>query len=557
MRSRKKLGDILLAMGAISAADLQLAVAKAGPNQRLGDYLVANELVTQTEVAQALAEQFNVPFLALQSLTFQADAVSRISEQVARRYQVVPVKISDDVLTIAAADPLNILVVDDLTFMTGLKIELALMSKNDIERAIERVYIRGELALPRRIESIADLVSMQPAPVAAAQDISPIVRLVDTLISQAIADQASDIHIEPQRKELVIRYRIDGVLQEVNRLDKDVHAGLITRLKVLASMDISERRMPLDGSIRYQHDSGSLDLRLSTLPTVHGEKMVVRLFDPTSRLLSMADIGLSTGQQQIFKQLIDRPYGLILVCGPTGSGKTMTLQVMLQGLNDQTKNIVTIEDPVELESVGMNHVQVNPKIGLGFATVLRSVLRQDPDIIMVGETRDSETADIAVRSALTGHLVLTSLHTNDAPGAITRLIDMQVESFLVSSALGGIVAQRLVRRLCSHCARPITYAAQAPEIISLDPTIKTAVEAYEAVGCPRCRNSGYRGRIGIFELMPVNDELRELISSRASLSRLRQAALEAGMQPLVRDVLDKIRAGITSVAEVQRVTFQE
>lgn len=550
---RKKLGDILVSLGAISPAVLQKAVAEAGSSQRLGDYLVEKGLVTQKEVAQALAEQFNVPFLELQEITFEPEAVRRIPESVARRYQVVPVKVKGQALTIAAADPLNVIVVDDLSFMTGLNIEIALMSKNDIERAIERVYIRGEFVAQQRPE----VSEVAATALRAVDDESPLVRLVDNLINQAIADHASDIHIEPQRDSLRIRYRIDGVLQEVDQLDADVHAGLITRLKVMAGMDISERRLPLDGSIRYQHSRGVLDLRISTLPTVHGEKMVVRLFDPASRLLTMDDLGLSHTQQQTFLKLVARPYGLIIVCGPTGSGKTTTLQVMLQVLNDQTRNIITIEDPVELETSGMNHVQVNPKIGLGFAAVLRSVLRQDPDVIMVGETRDLETADIAVRAALTGHLVLTSLHTNDAPGAITRLLDMRVEPFMVASSLSGIVAQRLVRRLCRRCARPVVYEPHAPEIVALNLNLTEELAAFEPVGCSHCHNTGYRGRVAIFELMLVNDDLRELIAQRASLASLRQEAMRLGLRPLRFDGLDKVRQGLTSVAEVLRVTFQD
>ena len=550
---RKKLGDILVSLGAISPAVLQKAIAEAGSSQRLGDYLVEKGLVTQKEVAQALAEQFNVPFLELQEITFEPEAVRRIPESVARRYQVVPVKVKGQALTIAAADPLNVIVVDDLSFMTGLNIEIALMSKNDIERAIERVYIRGEFVAQQRPE----VSEVAATALRAVNDESPLVRLVDNLINQAIADHASDIHIEPQRDSLRIRYRIDGVLQEVDQLDADVHAGLITRLKVMAGMDISERRLPLDGSIRYQHSRGVLDLRISTLPTVHGEKMVVRLFDPASRLLTMDDLGLSHTQQQTFLKLVARPYGLIIVCGPTGSGKTTTLQVMLQVLNDQTRNIITIEDPVELETSGMNHVQVNPKIGLGFAAVLRSVLRQDPDVIMVGETRDLETADIAVRAALTGHLVLTSLHTNDAPGAITRLLDMRVEPFMVASSLSGIVAQRLVRRLCRRCARPVVYEPHAPEIVALNLNLTEELAAFEPVGCSHCHNTGYRGRVGIFELMLVNDDLRELIAQRASLASLRQEAMRLGLRPLRFDGLDKVRQGLTSVAEVLRVTFQD
>lgn len=550
---RKKLGDILVSLGAISPAVLQKAIAEAGSSQRLGDYLVEKGLVTQKEVAQALAEQFNVPFLELQEITFEPEAVRRIPESVARRYQVVPVKVKGQALTIAAADPLNVIVVDDLSFMTGLNIAIALMSKNDIERAIERVYIRGEFVAQQRPE----VSEVAATALRAVDDESPLVRLVDNLINQAIADHASDIHIEPQRDSLRIRYRIDGVLQEVDQLDADVHAGLITRLKVMAGMDISERRLPLDGSIRYQHSRGVLDLRISTLPTVHGEKMVVRLFDPASRLLTMDDLGLSHTQQQTFLKLVARPYGLIIVCGPTGSGKTTTLQVMLQVLNDQTRNIITIEDPVELETSGMNHVQVNPKIGLGFAAVLRSVLRQDPDVIMVGETRDLETADIAVRAALTGHLVLTSLHTNDAPGAITRLLDMRVEPFMVASSLSGIVAQRLVRRLCRRCARPVVYEPHAPEIVALNLNLTEELAAFEPVGCSHCHNTGYRGRVAIFELMLVNDDLRELIAQRASLASLRQEAMRLGLRPLRFDGLDKVRQGLTSVAEVLRVTFQD
>ncbi len=380
-------------------------------------------------------------------------------------------------------------------------------------------------------------------------------RLVDSVLQQAIADHVSDIHIEPYRDQVRIRYRIDGVLQQVNTLEKDVQSGLVTRLKVLAGMDISERRVPLDGAIRYLHAGGQLDLRVSTLPTIHGEKMVVRLFDPAHRLTSMGDLGLSQGQQRLFRRILDQPHGLVAVCGPTGSGKTTTLQVMLAELNDQSKNIITIEDPVEYQSIGVNHVQVNQRIGLGFATVLRAVLRQDPDVIMVGEMRDPETADIAVRSALTGHLVLASLHTNDAPGAVTRLLDMEVEPFLVASSLVGVVAQRLVRRLCIHCRRQLTYQPTAPEALALG--LEQALNAYEAVGCPRCHRTGYHGRVGLFEIMPVNEAMRELIAQRSSVALLRQLAMQHRMLPLLSDGIKKILDGTTSVAEVLRVTYQE
>jgi type IV pilus assembly protein PilB len=548
------LGDLLVAMGAINQKDLEQALADAGTDKRIGDYLVQRGLVTHAEVTQALAKQFNLPFLTLQQITFQPDAVSCIPEPMARRYQVVPVSTDGRVLTVASADPLNVLITDDLAFLTGLQIEIVLMTSADIERAIERVYIRGEF-MPATGSLRAEAASAAPVPLPAQNEDSPIVRLVDSLLQQAIADHVSDIHIEPQREALRIRYRIDGVLQPVTTLEKDVQSGLVTRLKVLAGMDISERRMPLDGALRYNHSGGQVDLRVSTLPTIHGEKMVIRVFDPDHRLASLADLGLAEQQQGLFRQMLKHPYGLVLVCGPTGSGKTTTLQVMLNSLNDQSKNIITIEDPVEYQTPGINHVQVNQKIGLGFAEVLRSVLRQDPDIVMVGETRDQETADIAVRSALTGHLVLTSLHTNDAPGAIIRLLDMRVAPFLVASSVVGVVAQRLVRRLCPHCAQQVTYQPGSPQAIALG--WDEPITAYEAVGCSRCHQTGYWGRVGLFEIMLINDEMRELVTSRANARQLRELAQRSGMLPMYADGVQKVRAGVTSVAEVLRATFQE
>jgi type IV pilus assembly protein PilB len=334
---RRKLGDLLVEMGAISAEALQQAIADAGSSQRIGDYLVQQGLVTPEEVALALSQQFDLPFLTLQEISFQPDAVRSIPEAVARRYQVVPVKISGDVLTIASADPLNVLVMDDLAFLTGLEIDLVLMTAGDIERAIERVYIRGEFLAnaAKHTNSLDDSIIAAPTATQSTPDDSPIVRLVDSILQQAIADHVSDIHIEPYRDQVRIRYRIDGVLQQVNTLEKDVQSGLITRLKVLAGMDISERRIPLDGAIRYAHEGGQLDLRVSTLPTIHGEKMVIRLFDPARRLASMDDLGLDQQQQQLFRRILAHPHGLVAVCGPTGSGKTTTLQVMLAELNDQ------------------------------------------------------------------------------------------------------------------------------------------------------------------------------------------------------------------------------
>jgi type IV pilus assembly protein PilB len=551
---RRKLGEILVEMGAITPERLSQAMSEMPPTKRIGDCLVERGLVTRAEVTEALALQFGVPFRTLREVSFEPEAVGLIPEQVARRYQVVPVRVRGDLLTIAGADPLNIMVLDDVGFLTGLQVEQILMPPDDIERAIERVYVRGEFFAPNRPPSAGEAAATASE---TASDSAPIVRLVDSLLGQAIADNASDIHIEPQRDHLRIRYRIDGVLHDVNHLNMEAHPSLVTRLKVMAGLDISERRLPLDGAIRYAHQGLSLDLRVSTMPTVHGEKVVIRLFDPRRSLLTMDDIGLSPRQQELFQLMLDRPYGLIAVCGPTGCGKTTTLHVMLQQLNDTALNIMTIEDPVEAQLEGVNHIQVNPRVGLGFANVLRSALRQDPDVIMVGETRDAETADIAVRAALTGHKVLTSMHTNDAPGAITRLLDMGIEPFLVASSVSGVVAQRLVRRLCPHCARPVTYSPNSPEAVALGLEPGESLQAFTAGSCSHCHHSGYRGRVAIFEMMLVTEEMRGLVAQRAPLAEIRQLAVKNGMQSLRLDGLGKIRAGVTSVAEVLRATFQD
>lgn len=546
---RQKLGDLLVEMGAISRVDLEDALHEARGG-RLGDYLISQGKVTHQEVAQALAKQFGLEYLAVQDVSFQPAAVKALPEQLARRYHVVPLELDGKHLRVATADPLNVLMVDDLSFVTQLDIDLAVMTPSDIERGIERVYLRGEEV------KVADKTDAPPTVANPnAADDSPIVRLVNSLINQAIEDGASDIHIEPQENSLRIRFRIDGMLQELNTLGKDVNFGLVTRIKILAGLDISERRLPQDGAIRYKHGNYHVDLRISTLPGVHGEKVVIRLFNPSKRLLTMTDIGLQNDHQAMFHEMLEYPYGLVIICGPTGSGKTTTLQVMLHAINDNQKNIITIEDPVEYKIPGVNHVQVNTKIDLTFANVLRSVLRQDPDIIMVGETRDQETAEIAVRSALTGHFVLTSLHTNDAPSSLTRLIDMGVEPFLVASSTVGIIAQRLVRRICPYCAEKVTYSKNSSEMIALG--INEEMQAFKAVGCPRCHDTGYRGRMGIFEVMPITEEIREMVINRVSSSKLRQAALRAGMRSLKDDGILKIRLGFTTPEEVMRVTFQD
>lgn len=539
--SRKKIGELLVEQGALSQDRLQLALAADRTGQRLGEYLVAQGWVTEVEVTEALALQFQLPCLRLVAAVFEPEAVAYVDEQVARRYQVVPVRLEGRCLHVASADPLNVQAVDDLSFLTGMQVAMALMPPTEIKRALDRIYVQGEYTPG----------TMTSAQGRRSESGGSVVRLVDSLLQQAIDDAASDIHIERQRDEVCIRYRIDGGLQTVNFLDKDVHPNLVARVKVLAGMDIAERRLPLDGAFSYEYAGRLLDVRVATLPTIYGEKVVMRLFDPEQQLASYADLGLSPQQAGTLSRMLTKPAGLILVCGPTGSGKTTTLRVMLQGLNNSSRNIISIEDPVEYEINGINHVQVQPRIGLTFASLLRSVLRQDPDVIMVGEMRDRETVDIALRAALTGHLVLTSLHTTDAPAAIIRLLDMGAEPYMLASCLTGVVAQNLVRRLCRHCAQP--FAAVDSYRLSL--VEEKELWARSPGGCSRCRQTGYQGRIGLFEIMLLNERLRQLILQRATLAQLQRVAQQTGMLPLRQDGLIKVRQGITSLEEVIRVTL--
>ncbi|MBT9136532.1 MAG: putative type II secretion system protein HxcR [Firmicutes bacterium] len=541
---RKRLGEILLEQGILTRPQLEQALAE-NTGGRLGEALVKLGFVTPEQLARVMAEQFHLPFVALRDVSFDPEAVRLFSARTARRYKVVPIAREGKKLKIATSDPLNVVAIDDISLITGLTLEITVMSTTDLDRALARLYPEAQ---------VGDGKATTPTN---AADAAPVVHLVNHLIAQAVKERASDIHLEPGEEGVRVRFRIDGLLQDITRLDKELSLAVVSRVKIMAGLDISEKRLPQDGSLRFTELKDPLDLRLSSLPTVLGEKLVIRLLKSGSTKLSLAEIGLTEEPRRQLEAMLQSAYGMVLVTGPTGSGKTTTLYSALGLLHNPQRNIVTVEDPVEFRVPGINQVAVNARIGLGFAQVLRALVRQDPDIIMVGEIRDSETADIAIRSALTGHFVLSSLHTNDAPSTITRLVDMGVEPFLVASSLLGIVAQRLVRRLCPHCKMLAPLPAGSPQLTALGLDPKTEHPFFGPKGCEYCNGEGYRGRIGIFEVLPINEELRERIAARATAGVLRALAAGMGIRSFRQDGLEKARQGFTTVSEVLRMSYQE
>ncbi|HEY3313988.1 MAG TPA: ATPase, T2SS/T4P/T4SS family [Bacillota bacterium] len=554
----KRLGDILIEAKLLTPAQLESALeVKKASGSRLGEVLVGLGIVADVDIAQALAKQLSVPYVSSEEVAVDPEVAKIISEQSARRYWAVPVAKEGNVITVAMSDPLNVFALDDISLLTGSEVRPVVTTDRGIEKAIQVGY-QQDLIPPR------DAGAPSPTPTDELETFrlremveeAPIVRLVNQVIDRAMDERASDIHIEPLDESVRVRYRIDGMLREVMTVPKANHAATVSRIKIMAMLDISERRVPQDGRIRVKDQGRDADLRVSTLPTIHGEKVVIRILDKSKTVNSLDEIGFLPDTLEKFRPMIKRPHGMVLITGPTGSGKTTTLTAILRELNSESHNIITVEDPVEYEVPGVNQVNVNERAGLTFASGLRSILRQDPNIIMVGEVRDAETADIAIRSALTGHLVLSTLHTNDASGTITRLIDMGVEPFLLSSSIIGVVAQRLARLLCPRCKEPYELPADDPHR-GLAKFPEGPVKLYRAKGCPECGKSGYRGRAAIFELMPVTAAVRELITKRAPAAALYEQAVREGMRPLLQDGVEKALKGLTSVEEVFRVAYTE
>ncbi|WP_062078883.1 GspE/PulE family protein [Demequina globuliformis] len=550
----KQLGTILLEEGILSEEQLMDGIDEQRERgASLGRTLVEMGLISEGQLVRALASQVGMEFVELADFPVDRTAVALVPDSVCRRHGALPIQIDGDILKIAMSNPGNVVAVDDFRTMTRMQILPVVAAHDDVLQAIDR-YCRSDAELQNLREDIAEeedgLDLSQVGSV--IEDDAPIVRFVNLLITQAIQDRASDIHIEPSEKALGVRYRIDGVLHEMQQAPKSTQNAVTSRIKIMADIDIAERRKPQDGRLSVTHNGRKVDLRVATLPTVWGEKVVMRILDNSTAAMDLEDLGIRDENLKMYRNSYTKPYGMILVTGPTGSGKSTTLYATLNQVARPEINVITVEDPVEYRIPGINQVQVNVKAGLTFAAALRSILRADPDVVLLGEIRDGETAQISIEAALTGHLVLSTLHTNDAPSAITRLIEMDIEPFLVGSAVDCVVAQRLARRLCPNCKEE--YRAGREEIERFGhPEDEEPPMLYRPVGCSRCSNTGYRGRLALHEIMPVTEEIERLAVSRASSAEIARSAAKAGMETLLYDGWVKAQLGLTSVEELLRV----
>ena len=552
----KQLGDILLENGLVTGTQLANAYEEHQRSGRsLGRVLVEQGVLSEGQLVAALATQIGLRFVDLADFAVDGSAVSRVPSVVCRRHTALPIGYEDGKLLVAMADPANVFAIDDIRSLTGMDVKPAVATRADVLAAINR-YHRADSELDDLTMTLTDAgdIADDLSNVSEVIEDAPVVRFVNLLITQAIQDRASDIHIEPTERDLRVRFRIDGVLHEVMRSPKNIQSGVTSRLKIMADINIAERRIPQDGRLSVNTNGKKVDLRVATLPTVWGEKVVMRILDNSTAMLNLSDLGFSQSNYDRYSQSFTKPYGMLLVTGPTGSGKSTTLYATLNIVNSPDKNVITVEDPVEYRLAGINQVQTNVKAGLTFASALRSILRSDPDIVLIGEIRDHETAQIAIEAALTGHLVLSTLHTNDAPSAISRLIEMGIEPFLVGSALDCVLAQRLARRLCPKCKE--AYVPTPEALIQARypwqdgeplPTL------YRPGGCSACSKTGYKGRLALHEVMAVTEQVERLAVERASAEAIGVVARQQGMAMLRDDGLEKVTAGVTSLEEIFRV----
>jgi type IV pilus assembly protein PilB len=550
------LTEILILRGVVPIENLDSISGAWGEDEEAVKALVDRGMVTPVQLASARAAQADLPFVELLDFPVDRTAVSLVPAAMCRRYKVLPIGIVGDILTLAMVDPGDVFAIDDVRAVARMQVKPVVAEATDLRAAIDR-YLRADGELSDLTNALEEENTSTDVVVSGSEDEmddAPIVRFVNLLISQGIQDQASDIHIEPAEFDMKVRYRIDGVLHEMQSAPKAIQNGVISRLKIMSEIDIAERRKPQDGRMSVSHGGRKIDLRVATLPTVWGEKVVMRILDNASSTVAMESLALLPRNFEAFKSSYTKPYGMILVTGPTGSGKSTTLYTTLSAVAKPEINVITVEDPVEYRMPGINQVQVNPRAGLTFASALRSILRSDPDVVLIGEIRDHETAQIAIEASLTGHLVLSTLHTNDAPSAVTRLTEMDIEPFLVGSALDCVVAQRLARRLCDRCK--VAYKHDAAELAALrfgvDPS-QPLGNLYKPVGCTNCSNTGYRGRIALHEVMLVTEEIERLAVARSSSAEITQVAIQQGMLTLRQDGWAKAQLGHTSVEEILRV----
>jgi type IV pilus assembly protein PilB len=547
----RRIGDILLEAKIITEAQLKDALSKQEKAERLGETLARLEYATEMQILKALEDSTGVQRVALTNFTIDEHVLELVDEAFCRRHVIIPLKIEGKSLLFATADPLDFVVIEELRILTGYRPKAYSSPKNDIISQIEKYY-----GFTRTLEALGarQSISKEEEFEEDDDDDTPMVKLVNQILTSAVFQRASDIHIDPLDDKVLVRYRVDGVLDVVKEFPIKIHNQMISRIKVMSGMDITETRIPQDGRIQTSIQQKNIDLRISTLPTVRGEKVVMRILDLSGSMNKISALGFNEKEERLVRHMIDKPNGIVLVSGPTGSGKTTTLYACLEELNDPGVNIVTVEDPVEIKMQGVNQVQVQPDVDLTFAKALRSILRQDPNIIMVGEIRDVETAEIAIRASLTGHLVLSTIHTNDAVKTVTRLLDMEIEPFLIASSLSGIISQRLVRRLCTECS--YEDEPTPSEVVMFKKYGMNIDHVKRSKGCTSCNFKGYAGRVGIFEVLPITKNMQRLIAENASIIDLTKQARSEGMITILESGLQKIKKGVTSLEEVLKVASE-
>lgn len=554
MNNKKRLGDLLVELGYITEEQVLEAIkVQKTTGKRLGRIFVELGYITEDGLLDILELQLGIPKINLDLIDIDMNAVSTISEGLAKKYNLIPVGFKDGKLVVAMSDPLNIFAEEDVMLASGYKIDIRIARGSEINDAITKYYSKDYMSKTEvKLNEVVE-EDIEDEPIIESEEDSPTVVFIDRVIENAIKNNASDIHIEPYKDKIVIRYRIDGKLKKQFEAPKEPLNSMVTRIKLLSGMDIAERRLPQDGKFVIKMDKKEVDLRVSILPSINGENLVIRILDKTSFEFSKENLGFTDEDIKVIDNITNKSYGIILVTGPTGSGKTSTLYSILREMKTEENNVITLEDPVEYTMDGIVQVNVNSKAGLTFNSGLRAILRQDPDIIMVGEIRDEETANMAMRSAITGHNVLSTLHTNDAPSAIVRLNDMGIPSYLIASSLTGVIAQRLIRRLCDNCKEEYLASLYEKEVLGFDKY--EDVKLFRSVGCPKCSGTGYKGRIGIFEIMEVKQNIKELIENNANLYEISNEAKKNGMRTLFESGVDVVKKGISSMNELMRITL--
>ncbi len=545
---RKRLGDLLIEAGIVTEQQLNFALENKSRDEKLGDFLIKENVLTEQQLIEVLEFQLGIPHITLTKQNIDPELLQLVPGELAKRANIMPVRLDKNKLLIAMSDPMDFFAIEEVRMATGCQIETSIAAKEDLFRAITKYY-----DFHASMEAAMSDLSLETTEV--QQEItdedSPIVRLVNQIIANGVAQRASDIHFDPQETEYKVRYRVDGVLRTERSLPKNMQSTITARVKIIGGLNITENRIPQDGRIKVNINFKSVDIRLSTLPTVYGEKIVMRILDISNTATDVSKVGFTEKNEALFRKMIERPNGIVLITGPTGSGKSSTLYAALSNLNNEGVNIITVEDPVEYQLSGINQIQVKEEVGLTFAAGLRSILRQDPDIVMIGEIRDLETAQIAIRASLTGHLVLSTLHTNSAVESISRLQDMGIEPFLISSSIVGIMAQRLVRKVCRDCGTDMEPTAREKEIFANNGLTVEIVR--RGSGCTACANTGYKGRLAIHELLPVDRQLKDFILNLASSNEISDYMQQAGYYTLLQDGLLKVLDGVTTTEEVLRV----